>query len=90
MHRQYKDRLTIVAVNIQESRDAVAKWAQDKNVSFMILLDTSGAVTREYEVTATPTVFVLSRDGKLVGKALGTKSWTSEQGQALIGRLVGS
>jgi thioredoxin-related protein len=90
VQRQYKDRLTIVAVNIQESRDAVAKWAKDKNVSFMILLDTSGAVTREYEVTATPTVFVLSRDGKLVGKALGTKNWTSEQGQALIGRLVGS
>jgi thiol-disulfide isomerase/thioredoxin len=90
VHRQYKDRLTIVAINIEESRDKVAKWAKDANVSFPILLDTSGAVTRESEVTATPTVFVLSRDGKLVGKALGTKSWTSEPGHALLGRLVGS
>ncbi len=90
MHRQYKDRLTVVAIDIQEGRETVAKWARDKNVSFTILLDTSGAVTREYEVTATPTVFVLSRDGKLVGKALGTKSWTSGQGHALLGRLVGS
>ena len=90
MHRQYKDRLTVVAIDIQEARDTVAKWARDKNVSFPILLDTSGAVTREYEVTATPTVFLLSRDGKLVGKALGTKSWTSGRGHALLGRLVGS
>ena len=90
MHRQYKDRLTVVAIDIQEGRDTVAKWARDKNVSFTILLDTSGAVTREYEVTATPTVFLLSRDGKLVAKALGTKGWTSAHGHALLGRLAGS
>ncbi len=90
MHRQYKDRLTVVAIDIQEGRDTVAKWARDKNVSFPILLDTSGAVTREYEVTATPTVFLLSRDGKLVAKALGTKGWTSARGHALLGRLAGS
>ena len=55
-----------------------------------MLLDASGAVTSAYEVTATPTVFLLSREGKLVGKALGNKAWTSEQGRALLTRLVGS
>ena len=90
MQRKYKDRLTVVAIDIQEGRETVAKWAKDKSLSFQILLDTSGGVTRDYEVTATPTVFVLSRDGKLVGKALGTKSWNSERGHALLGRLVGS
>jgi hypothetical protein len=59
-------------------------------VSFTILLDPSGAVSRDYEVTATPTVFVLSREGRLVGKALGNKAWTSERGRALLARLTGS
>ena len=90
MHRQYKDRLTVVAINIQESREKVAAWAKDKNVSFMILLDPPGTVTQQYDVTATPTVFVLGKHGKLVGKALGTKSWTSAPGHALLTRLVGS
>ena len=90
MQQKYKDRLAVVAIDIQESRATVSTWAKDKNISFQILLDTSGAVTREYEVTVTPTVFLLSRDGKLVGKALGTKSWNSERGHALLGRLVGS
>jgi hypothetical protein len=89
VHRRYKDRLTVVAIDIQEGHETVARWARDRNVSFPILLDTSGAVTREYEVTATPTVFLLGRDGKLVGKALGTKSWTSERGLALLARLAG-
>lgn len=79
----------MVAVNIEESPDTVARWARAHSVSVPILLDASGAVTREYEVTATPTVFVLSRDGRLVGKALGTKGWTSPPGHALLGRLVG-
>jgi peroxiredoxin len=90
VHRQYKDRLTVVAINIQESREKVAAWAKEKNVSFMILLDPAGRVTQQYAVTSTPTVFVLSRDGKLVGKALGTKGWTSDRGRALLTHLVGS
>ena len=68
----------------------VARWAKDKTLSFTILSDPSGAVTHDYEVTATPTVFVLSREGKLVGKALGNKAWTSERGRALLSRLTGS
>jgi peroxiredoxin len=87
--RRYGDRLAVVAIDIQESRETVAKWAKDQPVSFTILLDPAGAVTREYEVTATPTVFVLSREGKLVGKALGNKPWTSQRGYALLDRLTG-
>lgn len=89
MHQRYGDRLTVLAINIQENRDKVAAWAKDKNVSVRILLDPDGAVTQRYEVTATPTVFVVSREGKLIGKALGTKPWTSEPGHALFGRLTG-
>ena len=90
VQRRYGDRLAIVAISIQENRETVTRWSNDKPLSFTILLDPSGAVTRDYEVTATPTVFVLSREGKLVGKALGNKAWTSEQGRALLGRLIGS
>jgi hypothetical protein len=90
VQRRYRDRLAVVAIDIQESRDTVATWAKDRRLSFTILLDPDGAVTRAYEVTATPTVFVLSGEGKLVGKALGTKGWNSERGHALLGRLTGS
>jgi cytochrome c biogenesis protein CcmG, thiol:disulfide interchange protein DsbE len=79
----------VLAIDIQETHDVVARWAKDKRLSFTILLDPSGAVTRDYEVTATPTTFVVSREGKLVGKALGNKPWTSERGHALLARLIG-
>ena len=90
VHRRYGDRLAIVAIDIQESREKVETWMKGKQLSFTILLDPDGAVASDYEVTATPTVFVLSREGKLVGKALGNKAWTSAPGHALLSRLTGS
>ena len=89
MHRRYGERLAVVAVDIQESREKVETWVKGKQLSFAILLDPSGTVTSDYEVTATPTTFVLSREGRLVGKALGNKAWTSERGRALLTRLIG-
>ena len=90
IQQRYRGRLAVVAIDIQEPRDTVERWAQGQRVSFTILLDPDGAVTGAYEVTATPTVFVLSRDGKLVGKALGAKPWNSPAGHALLDRLTGS
>ena len=89
VHRRYGERLAVVAVDIQESREKVETWVKGKQLSFTILLDPSGTVTSDYEVTATPTTFVLSREGRLVGKALGNKAWTSERGHALLTRLIG-
>jgi phosphoribosylformimino-5-aminoimidazole carboxamide ribonucleotide (ProFAR) isomerase len=90
VQRRYGDRLRIVAIDIQENRETVARWAKGAGTSVTILLDTDGAITSAYGVTATPTVFVLSREGTLVGKALGAKPWTSASGHALLQRLTGS
>jgi peroxiredoxin len=89
VHRRYKDRLTVLAIDMEETREKVAAWVKAKNTSFTVLLDPSGAVSSRYEVTATPTVYVVSRDGKLIAKALGTKPWTSPAGRALLDRLTG-
>jgi peroxiredoxin len=89
VHRRYGERLAVLAIDIQESREKVETWVKGKQLSFTILLDPGGTVTSDYEVTATPTTFVLSREGRLVGKALGNKAWTSERGRALLTRLIG-
>jgi peroxiredoxin len=88
-HREFKDRgVVVLAVNIQESRETVAKWIADKGVTSVVLLDRSGSVTNAYRVTATPTAFLIGRDAKLVAKAIGTKAWTSKNGRALLTALT--
>ena len=53
-----------------------------------MLLDPEGDASGAYRITATPTVYLIGRDGKLVAKALGTKEWTSPQGRALLQHLL--
>jgi alkyl hydroperoxide reductase subunit AhpC len=89
IHREYGARgLAIVAVDMEESREKVLRWTKDKDVSFPIVLDRSGSVMRAYQITATPAVFVVGRDGKMVAKAVGTKDWTGPRGRAFLEALL--
>jgi peroxiredoxin len=81
------DGLAIVAISIQEPRETVRRWVDAHLVSFTVLLDADGRATADYGVTATPTVFLVARDGTLRGKILGTKPWTSATGRALLEAL---
>jgi len=91
VHREFQPQgLAVVTIDIQEPSATVASWTRTNGTSFPVLLDADGAVSQQYAVTATPTVFLVSRDGKLLGKALGTRPWTSDRGRALLQALLGS
>jgi len=89
VHREYKDRgLVVYAVDIEEGRRIVASYVEKNKLTMGVLLDPPGDASGAYQITATPTVYLIGRDGKLVAKALGTKAWTSESGRALLSYLV--
>jgi peroxiredoxin len=91
IHREYGGRgLSVVAVDMEESREKVQRWLKDKDVTFTIVLDRSGSVMRAYDIRATPAVFAIGRDGKLVAKAVGIKSWTGPRGRAFLEALLRS
>jgi peroxiredoxin len=90
LHRDPSARgLSILAVNIQESPSTVAAWARERKVTVPILLDPDGEVTRQYGVIATPTAFLIDREGRLVGRIVGPRDWASTEGKALIAELLG-
>ena len=89
MHKEFGPRgLSILLVNIQESRDTAARWVKEKGITPRVLLDPDGSVTVAYRVTATPTVVLIGRDGKMVGRAIGIRGWTSPAGRALLNALL--
>ena len=89
MHQDLSVRgLTIIAVNIQESRSTVASWISEKKVTIPILLDTDGDVRRRYSVIATPTAFLIDRQGRILGRVVGPRDWASPAGKALIAGLL--
>ena len=89
LHRDLSRKgLAVIAVNIEESRSTVDAWVREKHVTIPILLDTDGAVTRQYGVIATPTAFLIDRQGRLLGRVVGPRDWASPAGTALIAGLL--
>jgi len=89
LHRELTPRgLSILAVDIQESQSAVAAWVKEKKVTIPILLDADGEVTRQDGVIATPTAFLIDREGRLLGRVVGPRDWSSAPGKALIEGLL--
>jgi peroxiredoxin len=89
VYQEFKDRgLALYAINIEENHPTVAQYVLKHKMTLPVLLDPDGEASHAYRITATPTVFLIGRDGKLVAKALGTKTWTSAQGRSLLQRLV--
>jgi cytochrome c biogenesis protein CcmG/thiol:disulfide interchange protein DsbE len=90
VQRAYAGRgLVVLAVNLGEERDRVAAWAERQGVTSKILLDATGDAARDYGIDYTPTVFLVGRDGRLVGRAVGNRDWVGDKGRALLERLLG-
>lgn len=85
-----KDGLTVLLVNVTEPREIVARAVAARGYTARVLLDTDGRATEAYRVQATPTVYLIGRDGMLLGKAIGPRPWTQASGRALLTALLRS
>ncbi len=89
LHREYGTRgLAMVAVNFQESKAEARAFADEFRLTFPILLDTKGAVTRSYAVRALPVTYLVDRDGKILWKAAGRRVWDGPHGRAYFERVL--
>ena len=89
IHGEWGPRgLTILAVNLGEPRSLVSRWVQDRRLTIPVLLDAEGQAARAYQVTGTPTVVLIARNGYLVGRGVGPRPWLGDQGRALLEALV--
>lgn len=64
LKEKYGDRLQILAIDIQESRQKVASYASGQNFNFPVLLDEEGEVAEQYGVAGVPTLVLIDKDGK--------------------------
>ena len=89
VHQELRGQgLVVLAINLSEKRDAVAAFVKSRGVTTAVLLDANKEAEKSYQIAYTPTVFLVDRRGKLIGKAIGERQWTGEQGLALLRRLL--
>jgi cytochrome c biogenesis protein CcmG/thiol:disulfide interchange protein DsbE len=93
LHRQFPNSdLRIVAVSIDDvvGGDSVRAFARGLGVTFDVLLDSTRAINRDYQVTGYPETFVIARDGTIRKKWIGPADWSSAANVALVQDLLRS
>jgi hypothetical protein len=89
VHREWEAQgVTVLLVNIREERALVARAVADRGYLAPVVLDPEGSVAQEYGIRATPTTFVIARDGTIVGRAIGPRPWTGPDARALFRALL--
>ena len=72
MHREWEPKgVTVLLVDIREDRAKVARAVAERGYVAPVVLDLDGAVSEAYGIHGTPTVFLIARDGTIVGRAIG-------------------
>lgn len=72
VYGRYKNQgFVVLAVNIQESKERIAEFASELELSFPVLLDRRGQVTARYHVRGLPTSFLVDREGRILEKHIG-------------------
>ncbi len=65
LYDSYPGSLRILALNQGDSLASVRKWAADLGITYDVLLDRGGAVSRLYQLRGLPTTFILDGDQRI-------------------------
>lgn len=69
----------ILAVSIDAmGTDVVAPFIRNHNLSFPVLIDSKGTITRLYRTTGVPESFIINKEGVVVKKIIGPIDWTEQ------------
>jgi len=80
LYRRFKAAgLEIVAVNLQEDRDSVQRFVDEYELSFPVLLDTTGRIGATYGARSIPTTYIVDRDGFVLAGTIGAREWDTEE-----------
>jgi Redoxin len=89
VHREWQPKgLTVLLVNIREDHRTVGRAVAERGYVAPVGLDQDGTVSAAYGVWATPTTFLIARDGTIVGRAIGPRPWTGSDARALFQALL--
>jgi len=78
LYRAYKDKgFTVLAVSLDFAGPGkVKKFAEQRNLTFPIVMDTDKAVAKEYGLVGPPLSYLIDRKGRIVGGVLGPTDWS--------------
>lgn len=84
--KRLKDEdVALLAIHVGGDMDKIWAFANEFNISFPVLVDTSSKVSREWRTIGLPTTFVVAPDGRKALRAIGDREWDHP---AILGEIL--
>jgi peroxiredoxin len=80
--------LTVLGINFREEPQRMQQYAKELGLTFPLVLDPQGEISRVYGVIGLPTTFLVGRDGRPVAMAIGARAWGSTEVRTFIQTLL--
>jgi peroxiredoxin len=89
LHQEFAAQgLTVLGINLREAASSIQRYAETLGLTFPLLLDPQGEITRSYGVIGLPSTFLIGRDGRPVALAIGPRAWDSAEARAIMQALL--
>jgi len=89
LYQKFKDgEFALVAIDLQEPASRVKAFFKEFKLTFTALLDADGEVGTMFGINQIPTTYILDKQGRIIGKALGPRDWDSRESTALFEHLT--
>ena len=82
-----EDGFIVLSVSVKESNSDVDKFIARYGLSYPFLMDSTGNISRDYNVYTTPTTYFVNPDGVIAGILPGVvnQQWIDAQMKAIQG-----
>lgn len=91
LYKQFKDKdFVFLTVSVDYEGLKPVKAFIDKNqYTFPVLLDPKCETLDLFAVTRIPTTFIIDKEGRMIGRAIGPKNWKSPEVESILNQLIG-
>jgi len=82
-------KFRMICINVDRGdSDDVRKFIDTVSPQFHTLLDPEGSVRNRYAVRGLPTTYLIGSDGKIIGRIVGERDWSTGAAHAMLAALL--
>ncbi len=90
LYQRYKERdFVFLTISVDyEGPEPVRKFIEKHRYRFPVLLDPKGETLDLFEISKIPATLIIDRKGKMIGRVIGPRNWSSPEVYSLIDQML--
>lgn len=91
LYKKFKDKgFVFLTISVDyEGLKPVKAFIEKNRYTFPVLLDPKCETLDLFAVTRIPTTFIIDREGRMIGTAIGPRNWNSPEVESIVNQLIG-